>query len=135
MQNNCSFHLRQLARYGFVEEAGGGKGLRSTAGGLRLGRDPGCVDRLEPAVSGAAYRLVTLIFQDGRLQGLLGYTSFVAITWRVPLFMFVLLFGISMDCHVFILSRIRELWTRAHRRGRRSSGASPPAPAWSPAPR
>ena len=60
----------------------------------------------------AAYGLITLIFQDGRLQGLLGYTSFGAITWWVPLFMFVLLFGISMDYHVFILSRIREHWAR-----------------------
>jgi putative drug exporter of the RND superfamily len=58
----------------------------------------------------AAYGLITLTFQDGRLQGLLGYTSFGAITWWVPLFMFVLLFGISMDYHVFILSRIRENW-------------------------
>jgi RND superfamily putative drug exporter len=56
----------------------------------------------------AAYGLITLIFQEGRLQGPLGYTSFGAITWWVPLFMFVLLFGISMDYHVFILSRIRE---------------------------
>jgi RND superfamily putative drug exporter len=60
----------------------------------------------------AAYGLVTLIFQDGRLQGLLGYTSFGGITWWLPLFMFVFLFGISMDYHVFILSRIRELWAR-----------------------
>jgi putative drug exporter of the RND superfamily len=61
---------------------------------------------------GAAYGLVTLIFQDGRLQGLLGYTSFGGIIFWVPLMMFVFLFGISMDYHVFILSRIRELWTR-----------------------
>jgi putative drug exporter of the RND superfamily len=58
---------------------------------------------------GAAYGLITLIFQDGRLQGLLGFTSFGAITPWVPLFMFVFLFGLSMDYHVFILSRIREL--------------------------
>jgi putative drug exporter of the RND superfamily len=58
----------------------------------------------------AAYGLITLIFQDGRLQGVLGYTSFGGIVWWVPLFMFVLLFGISMDYHVFILSRIREHW-------------------------
>jgi RND superfamily putative drug exporter len=58
---------------------------------------------------GAAYGLVTLIFQGGRLQGLLGYTSFGGIISWVPLFMFVFLFGISMDYHVFILSRIREL--------------------------
>jgi putative drug exporter of the RND superfamily len=61
---------------------------------------------------GAAYGLITLIFQDGRLQGALGYTSFGGIISWVPLFMFVFLFGISMDYHVFILSRIRELWSR-----------------------
>jgi putative drug exporter of the RND superfamily len=60
---------------------------------------------------GAAYGLVTLIFQDGHLQGLLGFTSFGALVPWVPLFTFVMLFGLSMDYHVFILSRIRELWT------------------------
>jgi RND superfamily putative drug exporter len=59
---------------------------------------------------GAAYGLITLIFQDGRLQGPLGYTSFGGIIYWVPLLMFVFIFGISMDYHVFILSRIRELW-------------------------
>ncbi|MGH3169309.1 MAG: MMPL family transporter, partial [Trebonia sp.] len=61
---------------------------------------------------GAAYGLVTLIFQDGRLQGPLDYTSFGGIIYWVPLFMFVFLFGMSMDYHVFILSRVRELWAR-----------------------
>jgi RND superfamily putative drug exporter len=61
---------------------------------------------------GAAYGLVTLIFQDGHLQGPLGFTSFGGIISWVPLFMFVFLFGISMDYHVFILSRIRELRDR-----------------------
>jgi len=61
---------------------------------------------------GAAYGLVTLIFQDGRLQGPLGFTGFGAIVSWVPLFMFVFLFGLSMDYHVFILSRIRELRAR-----------------------
>jgi putative drug exporter of the RND superfamily len=61
---------------------------------------------------GAAYGLVTLIFQDGRFQGALGYTSFGALVSWVPLFMFVFLFGMSMDYHVFILSRIRELRLR-----------------------
>jgi putative drug exporter of the RND superfamily len=60
--------------------------------------------------AGAAYGLITLIFQDGHLAGLLGFTSFGAITGWVPLFMFVFLFGLSMDYHVFILSRIREHW-------------------------
>jgi RND superfamily putative drug exporter len=60
---------------------------------------------------GAAYGLVTLIFQDGHLQGVLGFTSFGALVPWVPLFTFVMLFGLSMDYHVFILSRIRELWS------------------------
>jgi len=64
---------------------------------------------------GAAYGLITLIFQDGHLEGLLGFTSYGAIADWVPLFMFVLLFGLSMDYHVFILSRVRE---------RRLAGAS-----------
>jgi RND superfamily putative drug exporter len=57
----------------------------------------------------AAYGFLTLVFQDGRLQGLLGYTGYGAIVPWVPLFVFVFLFGLSMDYHVFILSRIREL--------------------------
>ena len=61
---------------------------------------------------GAAYGLITLIFQDGHLQGLLGFTSYGVITQWVPLFLFVFLFGLSMDYHVFILSRIRELRAR-----------------------
>jgi putative drug exporter of the RND superfamily len=61
---------------------------------------------------GAAYGVVTLVFQDGHLQGPLGFSSFGAIVPWMPLFMFVLLFGLSMDYHVFILSRIRELRLR-----------------------
>jgi putative drug exporter of the RND superfamily len=67
----------------------------------------------------AAYGLITLIFQDGRLQGLLGYASSGAITPWVPLLLFTFLFGISMDYHVFILSRIREL----RQRGETTAGA------------
>ncbi len=59
---------------------------------------------------GAAYGLMVLIFQDGHLAGTLGFTAYGGITPWLPLFMFVLLFGLSMDYHVFILSRIRELW-------------------------
>jgi putative drug exporter of the RND superfamily len=61
---------------------------------------------------GAAYGLITLVFQDGRLQNTLDYTGFGAVVSWVPLFMFVFLFGMSMDYHVFILSRIRELRSR-----------------------
>ncbi|MBV9852942.1 MAG: MMPL family transporter [Streptosporangiaceae bacterium] len=61
---------------------------------------------------GAALGVITLIFQDGRLQGALGYTGYGGIIPWEPLFMFVFLFGMSMDYHVFILSRIRELRAR-----------------------
>jgi putative drug exporter of the RND superfamily len=64
---------------------------------------------------GAAYGVITLIFQDGRLQRLLSFTSNGAIAQWVPLFMFVFLFGLSMDYHVFILSRIRERCARGMR--------------------
>ena len=60
----------------------------------------------------AAFGLLTLIFQDGHLAGPLGFTSYGAIVEWVPLFVFVFLFGLSMDYHVFILSRIRELRAR-----------------------
>jgi len=63
----------------------------------------------------AAYGVITLIFQDGGLQGLLGFSSNGAIAQWVPLFMFVFLFGLSMDYHVFILSRIRERCTSGMR--------------------
>jgi RND superfamily putative drug exporter len=59
---------------------------------------------------GAAYGLMVLIFQDGHLEGPLGFSAYGGITTWLPLFMFVMLFGLSMDYHVFILSRIRELW-------------------------
>jgi RND superfamily putative drug exporter len=57
----------------------------------------------------AAYGLLTVVFQDGHLQGLLGFSSYGGVVPWLPLFLFVILFGLSMDYHVFILSRIREL--------------------------
>jgi putative drug exporter of the RND superfamily len=61
---------------------------------------------------GATYGLLTLIFQDGHLSGPLGFSPYGGIVTWMPLFLFVLLFGLSMDYHVFILSRIRELRLR-----------------------
>jgi uncharacterized membrane protein YdfJ with MMPL/SSD domain len=61
---------------------------------------------------GAAYGIVTWIFQEGHLEGLLGFESTGAVTSWLPLFLFVVLFGLSMDYHVFILSRIREAYDR-----------------------
>ena len=56
----------------------------------------------------AAMGIVTWIFQDGNLEGLLGFDSTGAITAWFPIMLFVILFGLSMDYHVFILSRIKE---------------------------
>jgi RND superfamily putative drug exporter len=57
---------------------------------------------------GAAYGLVTLVFQGTWAEGLLGFHSSGAILTWLPLFLFVILFGLSMDYHVFVVSRIRE---------------------------
>jgi len=58
---------------------------------------------------GAAYGLLVLIFQHTWAEGILRFTSNGAITSWLPMFLFVVLFGLSMDYHVFILSRIKEL--------------------------
>jgi RND superfamily putative drug exporter len=57
---------------------------------------------------GAAYGILTLVFQDGHGEKLLGFNSVGGIAPWLPLFLFVILFGLSMDYHVFVLSRIRE---------------------------
>jgi len=57
---------------------------------------------------GAAYGVLKLVFQDGNLEGLLDFESLGGVTSWLPLFLFVILFGLSMDYHVFIISRIRE---------------------------
>jgi uncharacterized membrane protein YdfJ with MMPL/SSD domain len=64
---------------------------------------------------GAAYGVLTLVFQDGHGEKLLGFESIGGITSWLPLFLFVILFGLSMDYHVFILSRIREAVDRGMR--------------------
>ncbi|MBV9715163.1 MAG: MMPL family transporter, partial [Solirubrobacterales bacterium] len=56
----------------------------------------------------ASYGLLVLVFQDGHLNGLLGVHGHSEITSWLPLFLFVVLFGLSMDYHVFILTRIKE---------------------------
>ena len=54
---------------------------------------------------GAAYGVLTLVFQDGHGEKALGFTSVGGITPWLPLFLFVVLFGLSMDYHVFVLAR------------------------------
>ena len=57
---------------------------------------------------GAAYGVLVLVFQNGLGESLLGFQSNGGISSWLPLFLFVILFGLSMDYHVLILSRIRE---------------------------
>jgi RND superfamily putative drug exporter len=61
---------------------------------------------------GAAYGVLVLVFQNEWAEGLLNFTSSDAITPWLPLFLFVVLFGLSMDYHVFILTRVREAYDR-----------------------
>jgi len=56
----------------------------------------------------AVFGILVLIFQDGRLEGLLGYTSQGAIEQTMPLLLFAVAFGLSTDYGVFLLSRIKE---------------------------
>ena len=57
---------------------------------------------------GAAYGLLVLVFQKGFGAGLLGFQTTDIIEPWLPLFLFSILFGLSMDYHVFLLSRIKE---------------------------
>ena len=78
---------------------------------------------------GATYGLLVLVFQKGIGLDLLGFQRAKVIDAWIPLFLFSILFGLSMDYHVFLLSRIRErydatgdnaqalaLWSSVHRR-------------------
>jgi len=60
----------------------------------------------------AAYGVLVAVFQWGWGENLLGFTSNGGIASWLPIFMFVILFGLSMDYHVFILSRVREAYDR-----------------------
>ena len=69
----------------------------------------------------AAWGLLVLVFQHHWLDSLLGIRTNGAIVAWLPLFLFVILFGLSMDYHVFVLSRIREAhrgWRLGERRDR-----------------
>ena len=57
---------------------------------------------------GGAYGVLVLVFQDGHGQSLLDFQSVGGVAPVIPLFLFVILFGLSMDYHVLIVSRIRE---------------------------
>ncbi|QKW09960.1 MMPL family transporter [Streptomyces sp. NA04227] len=68
---------------------------------------------------GAAYGILVAVFQHGWGAGLVGAEGVGAIVAWLPLFLFVILFGLSMDYHVFVVSRIRE----AKMRGRNTKDA------------
>jgi len=60
----------------------------------------------------AAYGMLVFVFQYGHFESLLDFKASGAITNWMPLFLFIILFGLSMDYHVFVLSRIREGYDR-----------------------
>jgi len=57
---------------------------------------------------GAAYGMLVLVFQEGVGAGLFGFKQTDVIEAWIPLFLFAVLFGLSMDYHIFLLSRIKE---------------------------
>jgi uncharacterized membrane protein YdfJ with MMPL/SSD domain len=61
---------------------------------------------------GAAYGILVLVFQHGWGKGILGFEFTGGIDPFLPILLFVILFGLSMDYHVFILSRVREAYDR-----------------------
>ena len=63
---------------------------------------------------GAAYGLMVLVFQKGVGVDILGFQQTEIIDAWIPLFLFTVLFGLSMDYHVFLLSRIRERYDQTH---------------------
>ncbi|MGH2534929.1 MAG: MMPL family transporter [Thermomicrobiales bacterium] len=64
---------------------------------------------------GAAYGLVVAVFQHGWGADLFGFEQTDSIAAWLPIFLFCVLFGLSMDYHVFLLSRIREHYDQTHR--------------------
>ncbi len=63
---------------------------------------------------GAAYGVLALVFEHHWAEPILGFTSNGTIVAWLPLFLFVVLFGLSMDYHVFVLSRVREAVDHGH---------------------
>ena len=61
---------------------------------------------------GAGYGVIVAVFQWGWAKGLVGLEDTVPITSVIPMFMFAVLFGLSMDYEVFLLSRVKEEYDR-----------------------
>ncbi len=63
---------------------------------------------------GASYGALVFIFQEGHFAGLLGFEPLGYVEASLPILMFCVLFGLSMDYEVFLLSRVREAWLETH---------------------
>ncbi|HSC50246.1 MAG TPA: MMPL family transporter [Gaiellaceae bacterium] len=64
--------------------------------------------------TGAAFGLTTWVFQGGHLEGLFGFTSVGFVQVYLPVIVFAVLFGLSMDYEVFLIGRMREEYLRTH---------------------
>ncbi len=64
--------------------------------------------------TGAAFGLTTWVFQGGHLESLFGFTSVGFLQVYLPIIVFAVLFGLSMDYEVFLISRMREQWLLTH---------------------
>ena len=82
---------------------------------------------------GAAYGLMVLVFQEGVGASLLGFQETPTIEAWIPIFLFSILFGLSMDYHVFLLSRIQEHYDATSATASRSRSACSRPPGSSPA--
>ncbi len=71
-----------------------------------------CTAGMNLLSAGAAFGVLTLVFQHHWADGLLGYSSTGRLINWIPLFTFAVLFGLSMDYHVFVLNSIREATAR-----------------------
>jgi RND superfamily putative drug exporter len=63
---------------------------------------------------GATFGLLVLVFQDGRLEGALGFAATGGIEATIPVIIFAFAFGLSMDYEVFLLARIKEFHDQGH---------------------
>ena len=73
----------------------------------------------------AAFGVARLVFQDGALEGLLGFRSQGFVDAWAPIFFFALVFALAMDYTVFLLATVRDAYERTGDRRRRSSRAWP----------
>ena len=72
----------------------------------------------------ATFGILVFVFQDGRLEGLLGYRSQGALQLTQPVLLFAIAFGLATDYGVFLLTRIKEAWDAGPPTARRSRSAS-----------